>query len=76
MLTLEQLGSDWLSPSREEDFSLPAITNFRGVVQCAWDISGIQNWVCALMGMATPTALLYVSEGGRIRRFPRKVEYR
>lgn len=76
MLTLEQLGSDWLSPSREEDFSLPAITNFRGVVQCAWDVSGIQNWVCAPTGMATPTALLFVSEGGRIRRFPRTVEYR
>ena len=26
--------------------------------------------------MATPTAQLYVSEGGRIRRFPRRVEYR
>lgn len=76
MLTLDQLASDWLSPTREEDFSLPAITNFRGVVQASWDISGIQNWICAPTGMATPTALLFYSEGGRTKRFPRTVEYR
>lgn len=76
MLTLEELGSDWLAPVREEDFSLPAITNFRGVVQCAFDVAGIQNWICAPTGLATPTALLFFSEGGRIRRFPRAVEFR
>jgi hypothetical protein len=76
MLSLDELASDRLAPKREEDFSLPAITNFRGVVQAAWDISGIQNWVCAPTGMATPTALLFWSDGGRIRRFPRPVEYR
>ena len=35
MLTLDELTCDWLAPAREEDFSLPAITNFRGVVQAA-----------------------------------------
>ena len=76
MLTLDQLASDWLHPSREEDFSLPAITNFRGVAQAAWDVTGVQNWTCAPTGLPTPTGLLFVSEGGRIRRFPRDVEYR
>lgn len=76
MLTLEQLASDWLTPEREEDFSLPTITNFRGVVQAAWDVAGIQNWVCAPTAMATPTALLFISDGDRVRRFPRRVSYR
>jgi hypothetical protein len=76
MLTLDELAGDWLSPQREEDFSLPAITNFRGVVQAAWDVSGIQNWICAPTGMATPTGLLFHTENGRTRRFPRTVEYR
>lgn len=76
MLTLDQLASDWLAPTREEDFALPTITSPRGMVQAAWDVSGIQNWTCAPTGMATPTALLFVSDGGRIRRFPRPVEYR
>lgn len=76
MLTLDELASDWLAPEREEDFSLPAITNFRGVVQAAWDVSGIQNWICAPTGMATPTGLLFCAEGERIRRFPRAVQFR
>lgn len=76
MLTLDELTCDWLSPAREEDFSLPAITNFRGVVQAAWDISGIQNWVCAPNALPTPTARMFVFEDGRYRRFARPVEYR
>lgn len=76
MLTLDELTCDWLSPAREEDFSLPAITNFRGVVQAAWDISGIQNWVHAPNALPTQTARMFVSEEGRYRRFPRPVEYR
>lgn len=79
MLTLEQLASDWLRPRREEDFSLPAITNFRAVVQAAWDVCGIQNWISAPTGMATPTALLFVTRDGGagvIRRFPRTIDFR
>lgn len=76
MLTLDQLASDWLRPQREEDFALPTITSPRGMVQAAWDITGIQNWTCAPTGMATPTALLFVTEGDRIRRFVRPPEFR
>lgn len=76
MLTLEQLASDWLTPRREEDFSLPAIANPTGAVQAAWDVCGIQNWVCAPTGMATPTALLFITRDGSLRRFSRSVEYR
>lgn len=76
MLTLDQLASDWLRPTREEDFSLPTITSSRGMVQVAWDVAGVQNWTCAPTGFPTPTALLFVSQGGRVRRFPRAVEYR
>src|SRR5262249_43948555 len=73
---LEELASDWLRPVDEEHFSLPAITNFHGMVQAAWDITGIQNWICAPTGMNTPTALLYYRDGDRIRRFPRDgIEY-
>jgi hypothetical protein len=76
MLSLDDLSSDWLAPADEEAFSLPAITNFRGVVQCAWDAAGIQNWICAPTGMSTPTALLFHTDGGTVRRFPRAVRYR
>ena len=76
MLTLDQLASDWLRPGCEENFSLPAIAGPRGMVQAAWDVSGIQNWTCAPTGMATPTALLFVSDGGVSRRAPRRIEYR
>ncbi len=76
MLTLEQLASDWLTPRREEDFSLPAIANPRGTVQAAWDVCGIQNWVCAPTGMATPTALLFTTRDGSTRRFSRAIDYR
>lgn len=76
MLTLDELGGKWLLPEREADFSLPAITNFHGMVQAAWGVSGIQNWTCAPTSLPTPTALLYVREGDRIRRFPRDVQYR
>lgn len=76
MLTLDQLAGDWLTPEGEEHFSLPAISNFHGMVQCAWDVSGVQNWIYAPCGLPTPTALLYVREGDRIRRFSRNVSYR
>jgi hypothetical protein len=77
MLTLDQLASDWLAPDREEDFGLPAITNFRSVAQAAWDLCGIQNWVCAPTAMATPTALLYYTPtNDRPRRFPRTLQFR
>lgn len=76
MLTLDQLASDWLRPAAEEDFSLPTITSPRGMVQVAWDLCGIQNWNCAPTALPTPTALLFVSEGDRIRRFPRQIAYR
>lgn len=71
-MTLEELAGEWLTPAREEVFALPGVTNFRGAAQAAWDISGIQNWTCAPTGMGTPTALLYVRDGHRIRRFPRE----
>jgi hypothetical protein len=77
MMTLDELAGRWLKPQREEDFSLPTITNFYGAVQAAWDISGIQNWMCPPTGMSTATAVLYEESDGRIRRFPRAViEYR
>lgn len=77
MMTLDQLASDWLAPQHEEHFSLPAIVNFHGMVQTAWDIAGVQNWICAPTGMNTPSGLLFVREGDRLRRFPRAgVEYR
>lgn len=76
-MTLEQLAGNWLAPAKEEDFSPPGITNFHGAVQVKWDISGIQNWTCAPTGMGTPTALLYVRDGDRIRRFSREgLEFR
>jgi hypothetical protein len=77
MLTIDQLASDWLAPREEELFSLPAIVNFRGMVQAAWDIAGLQNWIFAPCGMNTPTGLLFFEDGGRWKRFPRAgIEYR
>lgn len=76
MLTLDDLKSDWLAPEREQDFSLPAITNHRGVVQAAWSVSGVQNWIAPPTGMSTPTALLYQREGDRIRRCATRAEHR
>ncbi len=69
-LTLDELASDWLCPQDEEHFSLPAITNFRGMVQAAWGVAGIQNWICPPTGMATPTARLFVLDGQRYRELP------
>ena len=68
--TLDDLAGDWLSPQCEEDFSLPAITNFHGMVQVAWDICGIQNWNVRPDQLPTPTALLVYRENGRVCRFP------
>src|SRR5262245_26724641 len=76
MMTLDELGGDWQRPAREEHFSLPAIVNFQGMVQAAWDVAGIQNWICPPTGLPTPTGLLFMRDGDRIRRFPRQVEYR
>ena len=77
MMSLDDLAGRWLRPQREEDFSLPTISNFRGAVQAAWDVCGIQNWMAPPTGMATATALLFEESGGRIRRFPRAgLEYR
>jgi hypothetical protein len=76
MMTLEELASDWLAPLREDTFSLPAITNFQGVVQAAWGAAGVQNWICAPTGISTPTGLLFYRDGERIRRYPRRAEYR
>jgi hypothetical protein len=77
MLSLDDLASDPQHPTDEADFSLPAIVNFRGAVQATFGVSGIQNWICPPCGMATPTALLYHEDRGRIRRFPRDgIEYR
>ncbi len=75
-MNLDALAGDWLSPEREEDFSLPAIINFHGMVQAAWGVTGIRNWICPPTGMATPTAALYVRENGRIRPVPRTARYR
>jgi len=76
-LTLEELASDWLRPDDEEHFSLPAITNFHGMVQATWGPTGVQNFICAPAGMATPSGLLFIRDGDRIRRFPRAgTEYR
>ena len=58
MLTLDQLASDWLNPRSEEDFSLPAITNFRGVVQVAWDIAGVQNWTFVYLWISYESGVL------------------
>lgn len=77
MMTLDELAGNWLRPECEEHFALPAITNFHGMVQAAWDVCAVQNWICAPTGMNTPTGLLYYGDGERIRRFPRQgVEYR
>lgn len=77
MLTLDDLAGDWLAPAREEDISLPAITNFTGTAQVSWDVAGVQNWICPPTGMATPTALLFHDRGGSVCRFPRDgVRYR
>ncbi|HWG85446.1 MAG TPA: hypothetical protein VNT60_08210, partial [Deinococcales bacterium] len=75
--TLDDLAGDWLRPEREEDFSLPAIVNFRGQVQATWGASGVQQWVCAPTGMATSTGLLFARQGERVRRVPADAtEYR
>ncbi len=76
MMTLDDLAGDWQAPRHEEHFSLPAITSERGIVQAAWGLSGVQNWICPPLGLPTPTALLFYRDGERIRRFPRDVEYR
>ena len=78
MLTLDQLASRWLAPEREEDFSLPALAGPRGMVQAAWGVAGIRNWIVPPTGFPTPTAELYHEEvDGRIRRVPREgVRYR
>lgn len=76
MLTLDDLRSRWLAPAMGDDFSLPAIVNFRGMVQAAADVTGIQNFISPPTGLATPTVLLFVKDGDRIRRFPRDVRYR
>lgn len=70
MQSLDDLASDWLRPEREEDFALPAIVNFRGMVQAAWGVTGIQQWICPPTGMSTITAVLYERVGERIRRVP------
>lgn len=75
-MTLDELAGDWQSPACEEHFSLPAIVNFQGMVQAAWGVSGIQNWICPPSGLAMPTALLFYRAGDRIRRFPRAAQYR
>ncbi|MBL1216616.1 MAG: hypothetical protein D8M59_03895 [Planctomycetes bacterium] len=78
-MTIDDLQSEWLTPAEEEHFSLPAITNFRGMVQTAWGLTGIQNWICPPTGYPTPTALLYYEDPatGRIRRAPTSgIEYR
>jgi hypothetical protein len=76
MMTLDELAGKWQTPVREEDFSLPTITNFQGLTQAAWSISGVQNWICAPTALPTPTGQLYHRDGERIRRFDRQVEYR
>ena len=76
MLNLDQLRSDWLVPESEEEFSLPALTTECGVVQAAWGVSGVQNWIVPPTGMATPTVTLFHEVDGRIRRFPQRCEYR
>lgn len=76
MLGLDDLKSRWLHPASEEEFSLPAIVNFRGMVQAAWDATGIQNFICPPSGMATPAGLLYSRDGDRIRRHPRATGFR
>lgn len=76
MMTLEELAGAWQRPVREADFSLPSITNFRGLVQVAWGVSGVQNWICAPTGLPTPTGQLYERADGRLRRVDRNVEYR
>ncbi len=76
MRNLDQLASDWLAPEKEEDFSLPAITNETGMVQATWGVAGIQNWIHPPTGMATPTGLLFHEVDGRIRRFSSRPSFR
>ncbi len=76
MMNLDELAGDWLSPDQEENFSLPAITNFHGMVQAAWGVTGIRNWICPPTGMATPTAALYVRRNGATRPVSRAARYR
>ena len=75
MLSLEQLSSRWLLPEREQEFALPAITNFRGSLQAAWGVSGIQHWCAPTMSVAGATAQLYHEQKGGWRRFPRTALY-
>lgn len=76
MMTLDDLAGKWLKPENEWDFSQPAITNFTGTVQAAWDVTGIQYWIHAPTGLGTPTVLLYEKKDGKLKRHSRKVEYR
>ncbi|MBK8977373.1 MAG: hypothetical protein IPM29_15790 [Planctomycetes bacterium] len=77
MLSLDELASDWQRPERETDFSLPALVNFVGMVQAAWGVAGVQNWICPPTGIATPLGLLFERFGERVRRVPRDgVAYR
>jgi len=76
MLTLDDLQSDWLQPEREEDFALPAIANLHGMVQAAWDVAGVRNWIVPPTGLATPTAWLYELRGPRPRRLDGPVRFR
>ena len=76
MMTLEELAGSWQKPVREEDFSLPTIMNFQGLVQAAWGVSGVQNWIAAPSALPTPTGQLYWKDGQRILRVDRNVEYR
>ncbi|KAH3757478.1 aminoglycoside phosphotransferase family protein [Pelomyxa schiedti] len=76
--TVDDLAGDWWSPISEEHTSLPTITNFRGTVQAAWNVSGVQNFICAPVGISSPFGMMFLcGSDGRPQQFPKRgMKYR
>jgi hypothetical protein len=76
-MTLDDLAGKWLSPQNVEEFSLPAIVNFWGMVQAIWGPTGVQNWIFPPLGMASEIGVLYIRRDGRLEPANRSgVRYR
>jgi hypothetical protein len=46
------------------------------MVQAAWDVCAIRNWIVPPTGLATPTVLLYEQDGERLRRVRGPLRFR